>query len=300
MKILDFGSCNIDSVYKVSHIVQPGETLAVDTMEQFPGGKGLNQAIAVARAGAPVCFAGCVGEDARMLAQLMKTAGVDITHLKVVKRQTGQAIIQVDANGENSIIIYPGANGAVTCEHIDSVLKHFGEGDILLLQNEINNIPYLIEQAANKRMKIILNPSPFAEWMLHINPDVLYCVILNETEAGCMAGTGRPMDFLEKIQNHHPGLDVILTLGKNGSIYLRDGKLYKQPSFKVNPVDTTGAGDTFTGYFVAGLYRGDDTNTILRMATAASAIAISREGAASSIPSYEEVKEAVGSMILNE
>lgn len=293
MKILDFGSCNIDYVYSVNHIVRPGETQAATTLSRFPGGKGLNQAIAIARAGVPVYFAGCVGEDDNMLAPLMREAGVNLTYLRTIKGQTGQAIIQVDEQGENAIIIYHGANASVSREHIDDVLKHFDAGDILLLQNEISNISYLIEQASGKGMRIILNPSPFEEWMQHIDLKALYCVILNETEAGGMTGTGQPFDFLEMVQNRYPSLNVILTLGKQGCICWWDGRLYRQQAFETEIVDTTGAGDTFTGYFIAGLYRGDDITVILKEAAAAAAIAISKEGAASSIPEYEDVKKTL-------
>jgi len=300
MKILKFGSCNIDLVYSVKHIVQPGETLAAEGMARFPGGKGLNQAIAIARAGAPVYMAGCVGEDDDMLAPLLSDSGVDLTYLRTVKGPTGHAIIQVDEGGENCIIIFPGANGAVSCDHIDQVLQDFEEGDILLLQNEISNIPYLLERAGEKGMRIVLNPSPYAEWMQNIDLGLLSCVILNETEAGCMAGTGQPLDFLEQMRISHPKLDVVLTLGSAGCIFQKEGMLYRQPSFKTNVVDTTGAGDTFTGYFIAGLYRQEDTEELLRIATAAAAIAIAGEGAASSIPAYETVRAAVDHMVPNE
>ena len=300
MKILNFGSCNIDLVYSVKHIVQPGETLAAEGLARFPGGKGLNQAIAIARAGAPVYMAGCVGEDDDMLAPLLGASGVDLTYLRTVEGPTGHAIIQVDESGENCIIIFPGANGKVSCEHIDQVLNDFGEGDILLLQNEISNIPYLLEKAGERGMRIVLNPSPYAEWMQKIDLGLLSCVILNQTEAGCMAGTGQPFDFLEQMRSKYPKLDVLLTLGGDGCIYQKEGKLYRQPSFKTKVVDTTGAGDTFTGYFIAGLYREDKVEEMLKMATAASAIAISKEGAAASIPVYDAVKAAVGLMTLNE
>ena len=276
MKILNFGSCNIDLVYSVKHIVQPGETLAADGLARFPGGKGLNQAIAIARAGAPVYMAGCVGEDDDMLAPLLGAAGVNLTYLRTVQGPTGHAIIQVDESGENCIIIFPGANGKVSCEHIDQVLQDFGEGDILLLQNEISNIPYLLEKAGERGMRIVLNPSPYAEWMQNIDLGLLSCVILNQTEAGCMAGTGQPFDFLEQMRIKYPKLAVLLTLGGDGCIYQKDGKLYRQPSFKTKVVDTTGAGDTFTGYFIAGLYREDPVEEMLKIATAASAIAISK------------------------
>ena len=145
MKILTFGSFNVDYVYSVPHIVQPGETLIAEKLSLFPGGKGLNQAISIAKAGAPVYFAGCIGKEDTMLRPIMKQAGVDLTYLQEVDVQTGQAIIQVDQNGENSIFIYHGANGAVTPEHIDRVLADFETNDILLLQNEINNIDYIID-----------------------------------------------------------------------------------------------------------------------------------------------------------
>lgn len=299
MKILDFGSCNVDYVYSVDHIVQPGETLVAGKLSKFPGGKGLNQSIAIAKAGAQVYLAGCVGEDDTMLRPILREAGVDITNLQVVKEPTGQAIIQVDKNGENSIVIYHGANGAVTTEYIDKVLEQFGEGDILLLQNEISNLLYLIKKAAEKGMKIILNPSPFEEILKTIDLKDLYCVMLNETEAMQWTGTRHPYDFLIWAREEYPALNVVLTLGKKGSIFLRNGELYRQQSFKVTAVDTTAAGDTFTGYFLAGLCSGMEVPVLFQRASAASAIAVSRKGAASSIPTSAEVEELMDTLTLN-
>ena len=296
MKILDFGSCNIDYVYDVEHIVQPGETLVAEKLSKFPGGKGLNQSIAIAKTGASVHFAGCIGEDDTMLRPILKQAGVDITHLLPVKEPTGQAIIQVDKSGENSIVIYRGANGAVTKEYIDKVLGQFEKGDILLQPNEISNLLYLIEKAAEKGMKIILNPSPFEETLKKIDLNDLYCVMLNETEAMQWCGSEHPYDFLIWAQKEYPQLQVVLTLGKKGSIFLKNGELYRQQAFKVSAVDTTAAGDTFTGYFVAGLCKGLENSEILRRASAASAIAVSRKGAASSVPTCEEVDAQIDSM----
>ncbi len=299
MKILDFGSCNIDYVYDVEHIVQPGETLVAEKLSKFPGGKGLNQSIAIAKAGATVYFAGCIGADDTMLRPILKQAGVDISNLLPVEEPTGQAIIQVDKNGENSIVIYRGANGAVTKEYIDKVLGQFEKGDILLLQNEISNLLYLIEKAAEKGMKIILNPSPFEETLKKIDLNDLYCVMLNETEAMQWCGSGHPYDFLIWAQKEYPQLQVVLTLGKKGSIYLKDGELYRQQAFKVSAVDTTAAGDTFTGYFVAGLCGEPEMPEVLRRASAASAIAVSKKGAASSIPTYDEVETLIDTMQLS-
>lgn len=289
MKILNFGSCNIDCVFSVDHIVKPGETLQANVFAKFPGGKGLNQAIAIAKAGVNVCFAGCVGSDDIMLRPILRQAGVDISNLLEVETPTGQAIIQVDEKGENSIIINRGANGAVTREYIDEVLKQFAEGDILLIQNEISNLLYLVKVAAARKMKILLNPSPFENSLKEIELQDLYGVILNEVEAMQWSGLESAESFLDWIKEAYPHLQVVLTLGKEGSILLRDGEQYHQPSFKVEVVDTTGAGDTFTGYYVAGLCEGLRKEKLMERASAAAAISVSRKGAASSIPSAIEV-----------
>lgn len=293
MKILDFGSCNLDYVYEVDHIVQRGETLAANKLSIFPGGKGLNQAIAIAKAGAQVYFAGCIGEDGAISESALQQAGVNIQNLLTVKEPTGQAIIQVDINGENSIVIYHGANGAVPKEYIDRVLEQFDRGDILLLQNEINNLPYLIENATKKGMKIILNPSPFENTLKSINLNNLYCVVLNETEAMQWTGSKQAYDFLTWAQKDYPRLQVLLTFGEKGSVFLKNGELYRQPAFKVSAVDTTAAGDTFTGYFVAGLYDELEIKETLKRAAVAAAIAVSRKGASSSVPTYEEVEKRI-------
>lgn len=163
MKILNFGSLNIDYTYSVDHIVHPGETITSGSLEVFPGGKGLNQSIALARAGADVYHAGLIGEDGIFLRDLCRESGVKTGYIRETETRTGNAIIQVSEKGENCIILYPGANREQTEEYIDEVLKGFGEGDVLLLQNEINLLDYLISKGAEKGMKIVLNPSPFDE-----------------------------------------------------------------------------------------------------------------------------------------
>ena len=299
MKILNFGSCNIDTVYSVHHIVQGGETLGISSLNQFPGGKGLNQSIALARAGVQVYHAGCVGKDDTLLIPLMQKAGIDVTHMKKVDRQSGQAFIQLDQNGQNAILVYPGANACVTTEYIDEVLEHFQENDILLIQNEISNVLYLVHAAAKKGMRIILNPSPFTDELREIDLNKLYCVILNETEAAQWARTGKPYDFITYAYDQYKDLKVILTLGKSGSIYLDNQTIYRQFAYKLPTIDTTAAGDTFTGYFVSGLYRGKSAKTTLQNASAAAALAVSREGAATSIPMHEEVLGCLNTLVPN-
>lgn len=299
MKILNFGSCNIDTVYSVRHIVQSGETLSVDSLQQFPGGKGLNQSIALARSGVHVYHAGCIGKEDSRLIHLMREAGIDVTYLKRVDRQTGQAFIQLDSGGQNAILVYPGANAAVTVEYIDEVLSNFEKDDILVIQNEISNTLYLVEKASEMGMRIILNPSPFVEELRKIDLKKLFCIILNETEAMQWIGSGKPYDFISFVREQFPQLKVVLTLGERGSIYLDNQNIYRQFAYKLPVVDTTAAGDTFTGYFIGELFKGESIKTMLKNASAAAALAISREGAALSIPKMEEVRECVDSMMPN-
>lgn len=295
MKILVFGSCNVDYVYSVPHAARPGESLLAKKLELFPGGKGLNQAVAVAKAGArggaPVYFAGCIGAEDTMLRPMLTEAGVDLTYLKTVEERTGQAIIQVDEKGQNSIVAYKGANGMVTKEQIDETLAGFEAGDILLFQNETNNIDYLLETAARQGMFTILNPSPFEDVLRELDLNKLSCIVLNETEAMQWGDFSDPEEFLVWAEQEHPDLEVVLTLGSQGSIRLKDGKRIRQQAYSVKAVDTTGAGDTFTGYLVDGLSRGMGMSEILDRASAASAIAVSRKGAAPSIPAEGEVAE---------
>ena len=188
MKILNFGSCNIDYIYNLNHIVVPGETETTDNLGIFPGGKGLNQSISMSRAGAKVYHAGCVGNNGEMLIDILKANDVDVSLIETVDAPDGHAIIQVSAVGENSIFLHPGSNEMVSREYVDKVLAQFGEGDIILLQNEISNIDYIVEQAYQKKMRIILNPSPFNERLNNINLNRLFCLVLNEVEAKCFSG----------------------------------------------------------------------------------------------------------------
>lgn len=289
MKILNFGSCNIDFVYSLDHIVKPGETEATDRLEIFPGGKGLNQSIATAKAGAAVFHAGCVGDDGQMLAEILEKSGVDISYLQPVDAKNGHAIIQVSAAGENSIFLYPGSNEMITKEIVNTVLENFAEGDMLLLQNEISNVDYIVETAHQKGMTIVLNPSPFNSRLEAIDLNKISILILNEVEASAFSGCEDPQVSLAFFEARYPNLKVMLTLGKEGSIFMENGHKYAQAAFEVDTVDTTAAGDTFTGYFVAGISRGENIGTVLKTASAAAAISVSRMGAAPSIPDWEEV-----------
>ena len=293
MKILCFGSCNIDMVYSVDHILQPGETMSADALNTFPGGKGLNQAIALARAGAAVQFAGCIGPDGQFLRSTLTDCGVDIRYLREVEEKTGHAIIQVDKDAENAILIFAGANGMVTKEQIKETLADFSAGDFLLVQNEINMLPELVQAAAEIGMQIVFDPSPLNAQARAVNLRYVKYLLVNETEARGMTGSDEPDTLQTYIRQKAPHLKILLTRGKRGSIYFDAEHTHVQQAFKVKSVDTTAAGDTYTGYFIAGLSRGEGYQEAMRYASAASAISVSRQGAASSIPTREEVTAAL-------
>lgn len=301
MKILNFGSLNIDKVYQVEHFVRPGETLSSQKLNCFCGGKGLNQSIAMARAGAAVFHAGCIGKDGNMLYEALSRENIGLSYLKKLDMPTGHAVIQVDAPGQNCILLFGGANQAVSPEQIDETLSHFSEGDILLLQNEINNLPLIIDRAYEKGMQIYLNPSPVTEQLAQVPLDKISCLVLNEIEAAdlCQAELGKqgenapesPEECAEFLHKRHPNLQILLTMGTKGSLFLSASLRCGQKAYKVTAVDTTAAGDTFTGYFIAAIARGGSIQTAMEEASKASAISVTRAGASSSIPFYRELAE---------
>lgn len=290
LKVINFGSANIDYVYSLEHIVLPGETLTSDKIEVFPGGKGLNQSIALARAGVSVYHAGLIGKDGDFLAETMADAGVNTCYIKRVGEKNGHAIIQVGSDGENSIFLYGGSNLMVTEKYVDDVLSHADKSDILLLQNEINGIGYIIDAAYNKGMCIVLNPSPINEMIQDIDFRKLSYLILNEIEAREISGRDTVDECLEYFKAVYPDLKIMLTLGNKGCIYADKNQRISQRIFEVTAVDSTAAGDTFTGYFVSCITQGKDLSDTLRTASAAAALSVSKKGASVSIPKQSEVE----------
>lgn len=293
MKILNFGSLNLDYVYKVPHFVTPGETLAATEQVVHPGGKGLNQSIALARAGVSVYHAGAVGRGGESLSELLAENGVDITFLQPVDCLQGNAVIQVNSSGENCILLYGGSNQAITKEHVDKTLSHFGRGDYLVLQNEISNLTYLIEQATKIGMQIVLNPSPFNEKLKNVDYNNIAWLLINEVEGRQITGESEPNAILKILHERYPSLKVVLTLGGKGAMCFLEGEVFYQPIFDVEVVDTTAAGDTFTGFFLSGVVSGKPVAECLRRASKASAISVSRPGASVSIPTAAEVDAAM-------
>ena len=300
MKILNFGSMNLDHVYQVPHFSLPGESLSVTELKTGPGGKGLNQSIAMAKAGAKVYHGGCLGDGGAMLQKLLEENGVDTSLLCPVAEAQGHAIIQVAPNGENSILYYGGSNRCVTEAQIEATLAPFTKGDLLVLQNEIVLLPEIIEKAFAKGLTILLNPSPFDEVLQQVDFGKLDWLIINELEAGFLTGSQDPDQAWEVLHGRYPRLSVVITLGGAGSraYQVHGDKVEKvcQDAFKVQAVDTTGAGDTFTGYFAAGLMRGDALEACMKTAAMAAAISVTRPGAASSVPMRAEVELAMAQL----
>lgn len=293
MKVLNIGSMNLDLVYSVDHIVQPGETEASFALDTFLGGKGLNQSMALAKAGVEVWQGGMIGEDGQIFLDACAEYGVKSDYIRTVPGKSGHAVIQRDKNAQNCILLYGGANQKLTEEYVDSVLADFAAGDILLLQNEVNQMTYIVEKAYEKGMQIALNPSPFNEKLDAVDMKKISIFLLNEVEGGQITGRSDPDEIIAEMLHRFPEARIVLTLGKDGAVYADAKQKHFQPVFKVQAVDTTAAGDTFTGYFLAGLLDGMEVPEILKMSAKASSIAVTREGAVPSIPYREEVERAL-------
>lgn len=300
MKVLVFGSLNIDYVYSVNHFVQPGETISSTARQIFCGGKGLNQAIAFAKYGHDTWQAGAVGVgDSQMLLEMLQQAGVHTDFIAQKEGASGHTIIQCTPQGENNIILFGGANQTISKEDVDKVLGNFEKGDYLILQNEINQVPYIMEKAHNKGMYIVLNPSPMDDKIFKMPLKYVDYLILNEIEATAILQaknlkneaelTGEQL--LDMLIRKFPDSKIVLTLGGEGAMYGDRKKRCSQGIISVKVVDTTAAGDTFTGYFMGEIINGKMPEEALKTAAAAAALAVSRKGAGTSIPAYAEVEK---------
>ena len=298
MKYLVFGSLNIDRTYSVPHFVGAGETLSAAKMELFCGGKGFNQAVALARAGKEVYFAGAVGNDGGMLLDALAADGINDRYIKRTDGASGHAVIQVDPKGQNCIIILPGANGEIAEADVDAVLADFDKGDLIVLQNEITSVAYILRKAAEKGMIVALNPSPYDGRIAEYDMNCVDYLLVNEVEGEQVTGCTEPDAIAEKLKKLYPGMNLVLTLGSRGAIFCgADGSRYCTGIYRSNAVDTTAAGDTFTGFFLAGITSHGDGELALKTASVASGISVSRKGASPSIPTREEV-EAKGLGVL--
>ena len=296
MKVLNFGSLNIDHVYRVEHFARPGETISANQYSRFRGGKGLNQSVALIRAGAKTEHAGRIGRDGLFLKEYLESAGVGCGKIEVSPDEpSGHAVIQVDRSGENCIIIHGGTNRNIPDALIRRAFDDMGKGDFLLLQNEIAPLGPVIRAAAEKGMRIFFNPAPMDAEAASLPLDRMETLIVNETEGAALAGLPAetaPERILDELVRKYPGQDLLMTLGSAGALWRESGSgdLLSVPACRAaKVVDTTAAGDTFIGYFLASLSAGMTPEASLKRASAAAAICVSRPGAADSIPYASEV-----------
>ncbi|TET10753.1 MAG: ribokinase, partial [Candidatus Thorarchaeota archaeon] len=264
MKIINFGSLNIDHVYQVEHFVQPGETIPSSGYQIHSGGKGLNQSIALARAGANVHHAGKIGPGGEHLSTQLIEAGVDTTLITMGETPTGHAIIQVSPDGENSIIVEGGANRTITSSDVDRVMSTISDGDWLLLQNEINAISLILEATRNCTYSVVFNPAPMTPDIQHLPLELVDILIINEEEGANLTNEHQPSAILDSLLKKYPAMQIVLTLGKLGAIYVDKDQRIDQKGFKVEAVDTTAAGDTLIGFFIALLSSGSQVDEALR------------------------------------
>lgn len=291
MKILNFGSLNIDIFFRVENIVKPGETISAKSIEKRPGGKGLNQSVALSKSFENVYHAGSVGDDGVFLIDYLKSENINTKYIKKSDKLTGNAIIQVDDKGENSIVLYKGANFDNDKNFIDEVLDNFDKDDILLLQNEISSMKYLIDKAYEKGMKIVLNPSPITDEIKEFDFNKIDLLLVNEIEAKNIANKNSVYESIDYFTSTYKNINLIVTVGSKGSIFVNKNEKIKQEGIKVESVDSTGAGDTFTGFFVSYFYQGKNVRDCLKFASLASALSVTKSGASISIPSLCDVKE---------
>ena len=278
MTVFNLGSINIDLVYMVPHFPAPGETLTTLDYQRMLGGKGTNQSIALARAGGTVLHIGAAHAEDGWIRDEMHAAGVDISAVQTSTTATGHAVVSVSSDGENQILLWPGANHAIDLDQAIAVLDSAQEGDWALLQNETCGADAFVAAARERGLKIAYSAAPFdAEVTARLLPHTDLLVV-NEVEAAALSEMlGRPAATA--------GLPhLVITKGRDGADYYgADGTLH-QPAFEVSPLDTTGAGDCFFGYLLASIAVGGDMASSLRLASAAAALQVTKHGAAAAIP----------------
>jgi len=292
-RILNFGSLNLDQVYRVDAYVQPGETKSSLSLETHCGGKGLNQSVAAARAGAEVWHAGMIGCDGDMLYEKLRENGVNLSLTERADGVSGHAIIQVDNKGQNCILLYGGTNQALTEDYIDRALAAFGSEGLVLVQNETNLVGAIVQKAHARGLKVAINASPMDEKILPYPLELVDWLVVNEIEGAAIANCEFEVDILPQLAKRYPNMNVLLTLGKRGAICARGQERATSGIYSVKVVDTTAAGDTFLGYFLTEALDGKRLSDALNLATAASSLCVQVMGASDSVPLRSEVLHAI-------
>ena len=292
-RIFSYGSINVDHIYQMPHLVTPGETLASTDYRQVLGGKGANQSIAAALAGVPVMHIGRYGKADGWVAAQLQDAGVDCSRVTAVDMPSGHAIIQVDVHAENSIILFAGANHSFRADELGALLDGAVTGDWLLLQNECSCTAEMISAAAAKGMQVAFNPSPMDDSVRTLPLHDLSLLVVNEIEAQQLLDCDwQSQDQLvAALRSRLPTTRVVVTFGSKGALWIDTETVIYVPALQVEAVDTTAAGDTFLGYFLAGLCQQNNPKTALEMGCKASSLAVQRVGASVSIPTLAEVNQ---------
>lgn len=290
MTIWNLGSINADFVYRVPHLPTAGETLASSSYTRGLGGKGANMSVAAARAGARVAHLGAIGSDGGWMLERLMEYGVDTRAIDRVSDASGHAIIAVDGAGENQIILYPGANHAISETRLADRLREGAASDLFLFQNETNAQARAAALASGQGMRVVYAAAPFDAAAVSDVLPLLDLLILNAVEARQLEdATGlAPGDL--------PVRDVVVTRGSDGATWFETdgGTATDIPAIPADAVDTTGAGDTFTGYLCAGLDRGFSMRQSLDLATKAAAIMVGRVGTADVIPDLKDIEDRFG------
>ena len=291
MAIFNLGSINVDHVYQVPHFVRPGETLASTAYQRILGGKGANQSIALARAGASVCHIGALSHADQDFYQQLIDYGVNLDHVEQTDTASGHAIIQVDASAENAIVLFGGANQCIQDTAIDKALQSAAEGDWLLTQNETNAVAITLQKAKQQGLKTAYNPAPICGIEADIDPAWVDLLVVNQTEAAAISGIQDTEQQVAYFAERWKHAEVVLTLGSEGAILICHKGVLQVSSFEVDAVDTTAAGDTFIGFYLAARSRNEDQQDAMLQACASAALAVQREGASTSIPTLDDVDE---------
>jgi len=299
VRVFNFGSINIDYVYRVARFVQPGETLASESLDIILGGKGANQSVALARAGVDVVHLGRLGKSDQWALDALSQFGVRTNSIELLDGPSGHAIIQVDADGENAIVLHGGANQSFDAATLEKLLQNAKAGDWLLIQNECNALSEAFAIAAKMQLNVAFNPAPMNAQVDQLPLEQCRVLILNEVEATQLAGVDlngeavQDTPLISALQRRYPDAIIALTLGGKGATILQHNESISVDAPMVKVVDTTGAGDTFVGYFLAGIISGLTAEQAARRACAAGALAVTIAGATPGIPELNAVNELI-------
>ncbi len=289
MRVINIGSLNVDHVYQVDHFSRPGESLIARGYARFAGGKGANQSLAIARAGAGVLHVGKIGREGEWMIAPMKADGVDVSRVVVSDEPGGHAMIQVDRDGQNSIVVFGGTNQQIEPADVDAALAAAARDDIVALQNETNVTAHAMRRAAERSLRVFFNAAPFTDAVRSYPLELVSSFFINEVEGKELTGERAPEAIASAMIAKYPSAEVVLTLGSEGALWGKGPLRERVPAVRVKVVDTTGAGDTFIGYTLAGICQGMPIRRALESATRAAAICVSRRGAAASIPRRREL-----------